>query len=123
MTAEERDPRMAHGIRELTSLALEHLDGALRYILLIPAKETGIRRHCLWALGFAVLTLRRIHATPSYISGDDVKISRRSVKAVAAATSLLVRSDLALRISFCGPDQRYSPSRSGHMIGFLRSIS
>ncbi len=100
VTAEEKDPRMAHGIRELTSLALEHLDGALRYILLIPAKETGIRRHCLWALGFAVLTLRQIHATPSYATGDDVKISRLSVRAIAAATSFLARSDLALRVFF-----------------------
>ena len=100
VTAEERDPRMAHGIREIAAMALGHLDGALRYVLLIPAKETGIRRHCLWALGFAVLTLRRIHATPSYETGDDVKISRRSVKAIAATTSLLARSDLALRIFF-----------------------
>lgn len=100
VTAEEMDPRMAHGIRELTSLALAHLDNALRYILLIPAKETGIRRHCLWALGFAVLTLRRIHSTPSYTAGNDVKISRRSVKAVAVITSFLARSDLALRIFF-----------------------
>ena len=100
VTAEERDPRMAHGISELVSLALEHLDGALRYILLIPVTEKGIRRHCLWALGFAVLTLRRIHATPSYTTGDDVKISRRSVKAIAATTSFLARSNLALRIFF-----------------------
>ncbi len=100
VVAGREDPRMAKGVRELVAIAMQHLDGALRYILIIPAKETGIRRHCLWALGFAVLTLRRIHSTPAYSKGDDVKISRRSVKAVIAATNLLTRSDTALRLLF-----------------------
>ena len=102
VSAEEGDPRLAHGIRGLTVLALEHLADALRYIQTIPVKETGIRRHCLWALGFAVLTLRRIYAKPSFVTGEDVKISRRSVMAIAVTTSLLVRSNLALRIFFAG---------------------
>ena len=100
VVAGSEDPRMATGVRELVAIAMHHLDGALNYVLIIPAKETGIRRHCLWALGFAVLTLRRIHATPTYSNGDDVKISRRSVKAVIAATNLLTRSDTALRLLF-----------------------
>ena len=43
----------------------------------VPAQETGIRQHCLWALGMAVLTLRRIHATPTYRNGRKVTISNR----------------------------------------------
>ncbi len=94
--------RMMPGIRELVTTARHHLDGALQYILLIPSDETGIRRHCLWALGMAVLTLRRIHSAPSYARGEDVKISRRSVKAVILATNLTARSDIALRLLFAG---------------------
>lgn len=94
------DPRLALGIRELIGIARQHLDGALRYVLIIPASETGIRRHCLWALGMAVLTLRRIHSTPTYSKGDEVKISRRSVKAIILATNLTAGSDLALRLLF-----------------------
>ncbi|MCY3997306.1 MAG: phytoene/squalene synthase family protein [Rhodobacter sp.] len=92
--------RMAPGIRELVGITREHLNDALRYVLMIPAYETGIRRHCLWALGMAVLTLRRIHATPTYHKGDDVKISRRSVKAVILVTNLTTRSDRALKLLF-----------------------
>ena len=100
LSAERHDPRFADGLRTLIGIARGHLDSALRYTLLIPAHEIGIRRHCLWALGMAVLTLRRIHARPAYRSGDAVKISRRSVRAVAAVTSGVVRSDLALSLLF-----------------------
>ena len=99
--AEDRhDPRFAAGMSTLVGVARGHLGNALRYTQLIPARETGIRRHCLWALGMAVLTLRRIHAAPAFRSGDEVKISRRSVRAVAAVTSGLVRSNSALSLLF-----------------------
>ena len=94
------DPGLANGIRELVSVALRHLKDALDYVLLIPASEIGIRRHCLWALFFAVLTLRRIHATPTFVRGEDVKISRRSVKATIFAANLFARSDMSLKLLF-----------------------
>ena len=94
------DPAFIDGLLELVAIAHWHLEKALGYILIIPARETGIRRHCLWALGMAVLTLRRIHATPSFKDGQEVKISRRSVRAVALVTSALVRSNLALKLLF-----------------------
>ena len=65
LVAGHHDPRFADGLFSLLGIARGHLADALRYIQLIPAHETGIRRHCLWALGMAVLTLRRIHATPA----------------------------------------------------------
>ena len=49
ISAGMEDPGLASGIRELVSIAVGHLRGALNYVLLIPAYETGIRRHC--ALG------------------------------------------------------------------------
>ena len=79
LAAGHHDPRFADGLFTLVGIARGHLADALRYIQLIPAHETGIRRHCLWALGMAVLTLRRIHATPAFQAGREVTISRRSV--------------------------------------------
>lgn len=84
-------------LSELIGLARMHLGNALEFTLIIPGRETGIRRFCLWALGMAVLTLRRIHADADFTSGQQVKISRRSVWATATVTSLTVRSDGALK--------------------------
>ena len=105
------DPRFVKGLVELVAIAREHLANALRYTLLIPTHETGIRRHCLWALGMAVLTLRRIHATPSFSSGQDVKISRTSVKAVVLVTSALTRSNPALKLLFATLTRGLPPPR------------
>ena len=94
------DPGFATGLLELVGIARRHLANALRFTLLIPNRETGIRRHCLWALGMAVLTLRRIHSNPTFRDGREVKISRRSVWAVTVVTSTFVRSNLALKLLF-----------------------
>ncbi len=100
MSTERYDPRFADGLITLIGIARGHLVNALRYTRHIPARETGIRLHCLWALGMAVLTLRRIHATPAYRSGRAVKISRRSVRAVTVVTSAAARSNTALSLLF-----------------------
>ncbi len=88
------------GLNRLVAEARNHLSHAVRYTLLIPPHETGIRLHCLWAAGMAVLSLRRIHANPHYRTGAEVKISRRSVKGIVAMTRLFVRSNLALKLMF-----------------------
>lgn len=87
-------------LERLLAVAHHHLRNALRYTLMLPAREKGIRRFCLWALGMAVLTLRRIHANPDFRSGQEVKISRRSVKLTVALTSLLAGNDRALQALF-----------------------
>jgi farnesyl-diphosphate farnesyltransferase len=87
-------------INELVGLAHGHLENALNYTLLIPVQEKGIREFCLWAIGMAMLTLRKIHATPGYINGQQVKISRNSVKATVMITGLTYRSNTLLRILF-----------------------
>ena len=94
------DPAFGRGLAELVGIARGHLADALRFVQLVPARETGIRRHCVWALGMAVLTLRRIHATPGYRSGQEVKISRRSVGAVTTWGSLAARWNPALGLLF-----------------------
>jgi len=81
---------------QLIAVAHGHLRNALRYTCLLPRRETGMRKFCLWALGMAVLTLRKLDANRGYADGNDVKISRRSVKATVISTNLLVRSNSAL---------------------------
>ena len=88
------------GVRSLVDRGRDCLDRALDYTLLIPARETGVRRFLLWTLGLAVLTLRRIHAAPDFRTGESVKISRREVRKVVIATSALVRWNSALRWLF-----------------------
>ncbi len=100
LSPDQTHPGFAQGLSRLVGIARQHLANALRYTLTIPARETGIRRHCLWALGMAVLTLRRIHANPAFRSGQEVKISRRSVWTVVIVTSILARSNRALTFLF-----------------------
>ena len=85
---------------ELLGVANAHLENALRYTLLIPHNEKGLRRFCLWALGMAVLTLDKIRQNPGYTNGQQVKISRRSVKTTIFLTSLFVRQDRILKRLF-----------------------
>ena len=94
------DPAFGRGVVDLVAIARGHLANALRFVQLIPVRETGIRRHCVWALGMAVLTLRRIHATPTFGSGREVKISRRTVRAVTALGSSVSTSNRALDVLF-----------------------
>lgn len=85
------------GMRQLVALAHGHLLNGMDYILLIPPHEVGIRRFCLWALGMAALTLRKIDANLDFTSGQRVKISRRAVRFTIVTTNLLARHDRLLR--------------------------
>ena len=89
-------PAFSDGLGQLIAIAHGHLRNALRYTLIIPASEPGIRRFCLWAVGMAVLTLRKLDAQRDFASGQQVKISRRAVKATVVTTNLLVSSDWLL---------------------------
>jgi len=88
------------GLNHLLGVAHAHLRNALEYTCLIPKREVGIRRFCLWAIGLAVLTLRKIHRNPHFRSGAEVKVSRRTVKATIVTTNLTLMSNRALRLMF-----------------------
>jgi len=90
-------PGYARAMDYMVGVAHEHLRDAMRYTLLLPAGEVGTRRFCLWAIGMAVLTLRRIHRHPLYQRGDQVKIPRWMVKAVIIGSSITARYDRLLR--------------------------
>lgn len=94
------DEGFGEGLTHLIAVAHGHLSNALRYTLLIPPHETGIRNFCLWALGMAVLTLRKINKHKDFNTGQQVKISRNSVKVTVLVTRLTVRNDYMLRSLF-----------------------
>jgi farnesyl-diphosphate farnesyltransferase len=94
------DARFSAGIAELVGVAHAHLRNALDYTLLIPAQERGIRRFCLWAIGLAVLTLRKIAHNPGYTAGAQVKVRRISVSMTLLLTNLAVHNDWMLRRLF-----------------------
>jgi farnesyl-diphosphate farnesyltransferase len=100
LTSTPRNPGFDAGMEELIGVAHAHLRNALDYTLLIPASDAGIRRFCLWAVGLAVLTLRKIHKNPGFTAGSQVKISRSAVTMTRILTDLSIRSDFMLRRLF-----------------------
>lgn len=91
---------MTGGIEKLIGITHAHLRAALRYTQLIPRHEIGIRRFCLWAIGMAILTLRRIYNSPGYNKGGDVKISRRAVRATVLACNFTQYSNHTVGLLF-----------------------
>ncbi len=88
------------GLHRLISIAHHHLHQALEYVLLIPKEEAGMRRFCLWSIGFALLTLKKISKNPGFTDSSQVKISRKSVQVSKTILSLSCRYDKALRWLF-----------------------
>jgi farnesyl-diphosphate farnesyltransferase len=88
------------GLAELIAIAHLHLKDALAYTLLMPRRETGIRKFCLWAIGMAVLTLQNINKVRTYSNGNEVKISRKSMRKVILASNATLRSNFLLKVFF-----------------------
>ncbi len=88
------------GLGELLGIARAHLEDAMKYTLLLPPHEKGIRKFCLWAIGMAVLTLNKINKNRNFSHGYQVKISRRSVKATIFFTNIFVSNDKLLKLLF-----------------------
>ena len=100
LSPETDDEHFRMGLEHLISIAHGHLHNALIYTQKIPAHETGIRNFCLWALGMAVLTLKKIKQNLDFKHSDQVKITRNSVKATILATRLAGRSNTLLDFLF-----------------------
>jgi farnesyl-diphosphate farnesyltransferase len=100
LTPGRADGRFDAAMRELVGVAHAHLRNALSFTLLIPGKEAGIRRFCLWAIGLAILTLRKIAATPGFTSGRQVKVPRSSVAMTRISTNIAVRNNWMLKQLF-----------------------
>jgi len=100
LTTARSRPGFERGVQRLVGIAHRHLKNALAYTLLIPKQETGIRNFCLWAIGLAVLTLRKINNHLDYTDGSQVKISRLSVKGTILATQLARQNGTLLKLLF-----------------------
>jgi farnesyl-diphosphate farnesyltransferase len=100
LVAEPHDARFALGMRDLIGVAHAHLRNALDYTLLIPSHERGIRRFCLWAIGMAVLSLRKLEQNPKFTAGSQVKISRSAVARTRLLTNFALHNDWLLRRLF-----------------------
>jgi farnesyl-diphosphate farnesyltransferase len=91
---------ISHGTKQaighLIGIAHAHLENALRYTLIIPKHEKGIRHFCLWAIGMAIMTLRNINQNRDFTSSQEVKITRLNVKTVILTTNLLTKNDKML---------------------------
>lgn len=90
----------AASMQELVGITHRHLREALDYTLTIPDNESGIRRFLIWAVLLAVSTLGKISNRPLFTSGQQVKVSRPRVAAIAAASNTLIRSNSGLKSLF-----------------------
>lgn len=116
LNTKTNDANFRAGLEHLISIAHTHLHNALKFTQLIPGHETGIRNFCLWALGMAILTLKKIKQNLGFTQSDEVKITRNSVKSTIIATKLIGRSNSLLNLMFnlsCQglhvPDWAYTP--------------
>lgn len=100
VSSEANNPHFKAGIVELLAVAHSHLRNALDYTLLIPGREKGIRRFCLWAIGLAILTLRKIAHNPGFTAGAQVKVTRTGVSMTMLMTNTFVSNDWMLRRLF-----------------------
>ena len=100
LSPQRSDARFHAGMLELIGIAHRHLRNALAFTLLIPGEEAGIRLFCLWALGLAALTLRKIQTTPGFTAGAQVKVSRSAVMMTRTLTTVSVRNDRVLQQLF-----------------------
>lgn len=100
LQAGDNGPAFAAGLDELAAATHRQLRQGLEFILLIPRRERGIRRHLLLTLGMAALTLRRIHRSEDFRAGRDFTQPKRAAPALMAAIPLLAQSDSALRLLF-----------------------
>ncbi len=106
LSDDHRSSGYVRGLHELVEVTHGHQKNALQYIQLIPSHQSGIRRHCLWALGMSLLTLQRIYENPTFSSGAEVKISRLTVRSLIAEAKSALNSNQALadlfnRLSSC----------------------
>jgi len=83
---------------ELIRNAVEHLDKALDYILLIPKEETRIRLFCMLPLFWAMRTLQKIQFnTLSLLDSEKVKVTRTMIRKEYFLALINMRSNRLMR--------------------------
>ncbi len=83
---------------ELIRNAVEHLDRALDYILLIPKEETRIRLFCMLPLFWAMRTLQKIQEnTLALLGSDKIKVTRGIIRKEYFLALVNMRSNHLMR--------------------------
>lgn len=83
---------------ELIQSAVEHLDRALDYILLIPREETRIRLFCMLPLFWAMRTLQKIqYNTLALLGSEKVKVTRGIIRKEYFLALINMRSNRLMR--------------------------
>jgi len=94
LLAPERLDSTRDALATLVQLAWHDLEGARRYLLLVPRRAVAVRLFCIMPLLFAYATLRDLTRTPQALARREVvKISRREVKALIVAAFLTILSN------------------------------
>lgn len=84
----------------LLKIAYEKLQDSMRYILLIPENEIGMRRFCFLAFGLAVMTLEKIATRREFSNKSEVKLSRNTVWIFYAFTKIAASNELLMKSFF-----------------------
>ena len=75
--------------RQLIQEARDHLDQGWRYTMAIPRLEVRLRLACMWPILIGIRTLQALSISQHVLHADrSVKIARRDVYAIVAATGL-----------------------------------
>lgn len=112
---QHQTPGYQSALNELIGITHGHIQNALRYTLLLPLKQSGMRKFCLWALGLAILTLRNIHENPQFSNGQEVKVSRSKVKQVIVLSKVFGRSNRLLQWFFRKAGQHLPITEINHL--------
>ena len=96
LRAGDNGPGFTAGLDELVAATHRQLRQGLDFILLIPRREFGIRRHLLLTLGMAAVTLRRIHRSRDFRAGGNFSQPKRAAPTLVAASLALPLSNAML---------------------------
>ena len=85
---------------ELLHIAYSKLEESLKYILLIPKQDKGVRQFCFLAFGLAVMTLNKISTQKEFNGKEEVKLTRNTVRVFYIFTKLAASYDVLIKIFF-----------------------
>jgi farnesyl-diphosphate farnesyltransferase len=94
-------------IQELIPRVVRYLDSTLKYIQLLPLRETSIRRFCILPFVIGYRTLAKV------VQAEGNKISREEVASIVEKTASYAQSNGALEQGYLEIRERYFIARGG----------
>ena len=105
-------PGFAKGLQEYMQLTHQQLAAGLRFILMIPKAEQSIRRHLLWTLGLATLTLCNLRHSGASSHRQSGGPTEAKIHMMMRSVNTAAGSDMALKILFAVLTRHFEPFRS-----------